>query len=112
MLFPLARDPSIQIERLDNAASFQNRRTAAGLAEGKFSGNDWSDGDCYKLLEAAAAVFAPDGRSGTGSEDGPVDRGDRQSPGPGRLIPYYAWANRGPSEMTVWIPLANDGSVD
>jgi hypothetical protein len=24
-----------------------------------------------------------------------------------RLIPYYAWANRGPSEMTVWIPLAN-----
>jgi DUF1680 family protein len=21
-----------------------------------------------------------------------------------RLIPYYAWANRGPSEMTVWIP--------
>jgi DUF1680 family protein len=25
-----------------------------------------------------------------------------------RLIPYYAWANRGPSEMTVWIALAND----
>jgi len=23
-----------------------------------------------------------------------------------RLIPYYAWANRGVSEMTVWIPLA------
>ncbi len=22
-----------------------------------------------------------------------------------RLIPYYAWANRGPSEMTVWMPL-------
>jgi hypothetical protein len=22
-----------------------------------------------------------------------------------RLIPYYAWGNRGPSEMTVWIPL-------
>ena len=22
-----------------------------------------------------------------------------------RLIPYYAWANRGRSEMTVWIPL-------
>jgi uncharacterized protein len=22
-----------------------------------------------------------------------------------RLIPYYAWANRGPSEMTVWIPV-------
>jgi DUF1680 family protein len=22
-----------------------------------------------------------------------------------KLIPYYAWANRGKSEMTVWIPL-------
>jgi DUF1680 family protein len=22
-----------------------------------------------------------------------------------KLIPYYAWANRGPSEMTVWLPL-------
>jgi DUF1680 family protein len=22
-----------------------------------------------------------------------------------RLIPYYAWANRGKSEMTVWLPL-------
>lgn len=22
-----------------------------------------------------------------------------------RLIPYYAWGNRGPSEMTVWLPL-------
>ena len=27
---------------------------------------------------------------------------------PLRLIPYYAWANRGPSEMTVWLPLSND----
>jgi hypothetical protein len=22
-----------------------------------------------------------------------------------KLIPYYAWANRGPASMTVWIPL-------
>jgi DUF1680 family protein len=22
-----------------------------------------------------------------------------------RMIPYYAWGNRGPSEMTVWLPL-------
>ncbi len=22
-----------------------------------------------------------------------------------RLIPYYAWANRGPSEMSVWLPV-------
>jgi DUF1680 family protein len=25
---------------------------------------------------------------------------------PIRLVPYYAWANRGVSEMTVWMPLA------
>jgi DUF1680 family protein len=25
----------------------------------------------------------------------------------GRLIPYYAWSNRGKSEMSVWLPLAN-----
>ncbi len=23
-----------------------------------------------------------------------------------KLIPYYAWANRGPSFMSVWLPLA------
>ena len=23
-----------------------------------------------------------------------------------RLIPYYAWGNRGKGEMTVWMPLA------
>jgi DUF1680 family protein len=22
-----------------------------------------------------------------------------------RLIPYYAWSNRGPSEMSVWLPV-------
>jgi DUF1680 family protein len=25
-----------------------------------------------------------------------------------RFIPYFAWANRGPSEMTVWLPLARE----
>jgi DUF1680 family protein len=25
---------------------------------------------------------------------------------PIRLIPYYAWANRGPGEMSVWLPVA------
>jgi hypothetical protein len=31
-----------------------------------------------------------------------------------RLIPYYAWSNRGDSEMTVWVPLAaaNSGTHD
>jgi DUF1680 family protein len=26
-------------------------------------------------------------------------------PFPLRLVPYYAWGNRGPSEMSVWMPL-------
>ncbi|MBU0608827.1 MAG: glycoside hydrolase family 127 protein, partial [Armatimonadetes bacterium] len=26
---------------------------------------------------------------------------------PVRLIPYYGWANRGESPMTVWLPLAH-----
>lgn len=30
---------------------------------------------------------------------------ERVSETPIKLIPYFAWANRGPSEMTVWIPL-------
>jgi DUF1680 family protein len=28
-----------------------------------------------------------------------------------RLIPYYAWGNRGDSEMTVWMPLATGGTT-
>jgi len=28
-----------------------------------------------------------------------------------RLIPYYAWGNRGDSEMTVWMPLAGRGET-
>lgn len=34
----------------------------------------------------------------------PVQHSAVSSPAPLRLIPYYAWANRGLSEMTVWIP--------
>jgi DUF1680 family protein len=30
-------------------------------------------------------------------------------PTPVRLIPYYAWANRGPSAMSVWLPVAFRG---
>ncbi len=49
------------MEKPDNSANFQNLRIAAGRAEGKFFGNHWSDGDCYKLIEAAAAVYAVTG---------------------------------------------------
>jgi DUF1680 family protein len=35
-----------------------NFRIAAGLEAGKHRGPAWNDGDCYKWLEAAAAVYA------------------------------------------------------
>ncbi len=46
------------MELPNNAATFRNLRLAAGEIQGKFSGNNWSDGDCYKWIEAAASVFA------------------------------------------------------
>jgi hypothetical protein len=60
--FALCRDVTIPalaqvMQKPDNSASFQYLRIAAGLAEGKFVGNNWSDGDCYKLIEAMAAVY-------------------------------------------------------
>ncbi|MFZ5830233.1 MAG: glycoside hydrolase family 127 protein [Planctomycetota bacterium] len=46
------------MELPDNTATFHNLRVAAGEKEGAFSGNAWSDGDCYKLIEAMAAAYA------------------------------------------------------
>ena len=61
--FDLCREATIPalfdvMQQRENSANFQNLRIAAGLAEGEFSGNRWSDGDCYKLIEAVAAVYA------------------------------------------------------
>jgi DUF1680 family protein len=71
-------------------ASFQprfdpDRLGGVGVLEGRASarpGGDWSRA-LYRELDATAVAT-------------PVDL---------RLIPYYAWGNRGPSEMTVWMPL-------
>ncbi len=41
-----------------NSATFHNLRVAGGERSGKFFGNDWGDGDCYKWIEAAASTFA------------------------------------------------------
>lgn len=46
------------MELPNNSATFHNLRVAAGEVKGKFYGNDWGDGDCYKWIEAAASVFA------------------------------------------------------
>jgi DUF1680 family protein len=41
-----------------NSATFHNLRVGAGEIPGKFFGNNWSDGDCYKWIEAAASIYA------------------------------------------------------
>lgn len=52
--------PSVERALSDSANSEQliNLKIAAGLAPGEFRGTDWSDGDCYKWLEALALMFA------------------------------------------------------
>jgi uncharacterized protein len=46
------------MEGTERSQFLHNFRVAAGLAEGKHRGPPWNDGDCYKWLEAAAAVYA------------------------------------------------------
>jgi DUF1680 family protein len=41
-----------------NGAILANFRVAAGLEQGPHRGTNWSDGDCYKWLEAQAWLFA------------------------------------------------------
>ncbi len=41
-----------------NGAVYRNLRIAAGLEKGSFSGKNWSDGDIFKWLEAAAHVYS------------------------------------------------------
>lgn len=42
----------------ENGAFIENFKVAAGLKEDRFWGTNWSDGDCYKFIEACAAVYA------------------------------------------------------
>ena len=52
--------PAVERALLDpgNSERLENLRIAAGLAEGPYRGTDWSDGDCYKWLEALAYAWA------------------------------------------------------
>ena len=46
------------LEGTERSQFLQNFRVAAGLEAGKHRGPPWNDGDFYKWLEAAAAVYA------------------------------------------------------
>ena len=46
------------LEHPENRACLSNFRVAAGLEEGEHRGTNWSDGDCYKWIEAMAHVYA------------------------------------------------------
>ncbi len=63
------------LEHPDNAAALSNFRVAAGEIAGEHRGSNWSDGDCYKWLQAMAHVFAltGDGRARAGL-DAEMDR--------------------------------------
>jgi len=51
--------PAVQQALLDpkNSEQLVNFRLAAGLEQGAFRGTNWSDGDCYKWLEAVSLVY-------------------------------------------------------
>lgn len=60
--FRLCREVTIPVikealESPENSASLRNFYVAAGLQEGAHQGTDWSDGDCYKWMEAVAYVY-------------------------------------------------------
>ena len=61
-LFKLCRDtilPSMRtaLNEPENGAVFSNFYVAAGLQEGQRKGTMWSDGDCYKWMEAMTHVY-------------------------------------------------------
>lgn len=45
----------------ENGAVFSNFYIAAGLAEGERKGTMWSDGDCYKYMEAMTHIYGATG---------------------------------------------------
>ncbi len=56
------------LEHPDNAARLGNFRVAAGVGEGGHQGAFWSDGDCYKYLEALARAYGLTGDPETAAE--------------------------------------------
>ena len=49
------------LDEPENGAVFSNFAIAAGLTEGERKGTMWSDGDCYKYMEALTHIFGATG---------------------------------------------------
>ncbi|MDE2950859.1 MAG: glycoside hydrolase family 127 protein [Chloroflexota bacterium] len=49
------------LDEPENGAVFSNFYIAAGLAEGQRKGTMWSDGDCYKYMEAVTHIYGATG---------------------------------------------------
>lgn len=72
------------------------------------AGSQLSARNDTKLLNGVTSIDADMIVSPAGEWHGELYRPLRGDPGRKikvRLIPYYAWSNRGPSEMSVWLPL-------
>lgn len=49
------------LDEPENGAVFSNFAVAAGLADGQRKGTMWSDGDCYKYMEAMTHIYGATG---------------------------------------------------
>ena len=76
----------------------------------KLTSNPLAESQCWRqhFIEVEAAnwdnqLYRPIRRSGGTDNDSQAET-KALPPVKTRLIPYFAWSNRGKSEMSVWIP--------
>ena len=69
----------------DNPATFHNFKAVAGLAEREHRGTHWSDGDCYKYMEAVSRAYALTGDEALDKELDELIELVSKRPGAGRL---------------------------
>lgn len=82
----------------EETGRIDNCRKSAGLMEGPFAGRRFNDSDVYKPIEAASYSLA---QTYDPALDAELDELIELI-----AVPYFAWANRGPGEMAVWLPVA------
>ena len=97
----LTRGPLVYcLEQVDNGADLDAVTIAS---DAKFSAEERSD-----LLAGIMALTGPAVREQTNSGELYSDRPPAKEEINATAIPYYAWNNRGPGEMLVWVRRAGD----